>query len=251
LEANSDRSILEARNVTAGYRGSVVLQDLNISVRPGWVTGIIGPNGAGKSTLLKILVGYLKPSRGDVLLDGNSIVRMPPDERISRGLAYIAQTRSHFPSQTVLENLRLGAYLVTDAKLRAERRDAVFARFPILAERQQQLAGLLSGGEARMLEIGRMMMTAPRLAILDEPSVGLSPKLVDMVYGHIRSLCDDGMTFLIVEQNVRKLLSVADFVYALESGRNRYEGTPRGLSEEGRLAQLYLGGRQASPAQAP
>jgi ABC-type branched-subunit amino acid transport system ATPase component len=245
LDPEGVPSILEARNVTAGYGGSAILQDLTISVRPGTITGVIGPNGAGKSTMLKVLVGYLRATEGEVLLDRVAITSLPPEDRIARGIAYIAQTRSHFPSQTVEENLRLGAYLVTDAKLRAERQDAVFKRFPILQGRRRQLAGQLSGGEARMLEVGRMMMTAPRLAILDEPSVGLSPKLVDVVYEHIRSLCDAGTSFLIVEQNVRKLLAVADFVYALENGRNRYSGTPKELSEEGRLAQLYLGARPA------
>ncbi|HZT24089.1 MAG TPA: ABC transporter ATP-binding protein [Pseudolabrys sp.] len=238
-----DSAILDVQGVTAGYGGSAVLQDLGLSVRSGTMTGVIGPNGAGKSTLLKVIVGYLRPSQGEILLDGVAVTGLPPEQRIAKGIAYIAQTRSHFPSQTVQENLRLGAYLVKDARLRAERQNAVFERFPILHERRRQLAGQLSGGEARMLEVGRMMMTAPRLAILDEPSVGLSPKLVDVVYGHVRSLCDQGMSFLIVEQNVRKLLSVADFIYALEGGRNRYDGTPHDLSEDGRLAELYLGAR--------
>lgn len=248
MAAASNAPVLEARNVTGGYGDSSILQELRLRVMPRRITGVIGPNGAGKSTLLKVLVGYLRPSEGDVLLDGESILRLAPEDRIRRGIAYIAQTRSHFASQTVQENLRLGAYLVRDAKVRAARQQAVFERFPVLAQRQRQLAGLLSGGEVRMLEIGRMLMTAPRLAILDEPSVGLSPKLVEMVYGHIRALCDEGMAFLIVEQNVRKLLSVADFVYALESGRNRYEGTPQALTEAGRLAQLYLGGGRSATA---
>ena len=240
--ADSERAVLlDARAITAGYGGSAVLQDLHISVRRGGITGVIGPNGAGKSTLLKVLVGYLRSSKGSVAFEGEDIGRLAPEERIRRGMAYIAQARSYFPSQTVSENLRLGAYLVRDAKLRAEREASVFERFPVLKQRRRQLAGMLSGGEARMLELGRMLMMAPRLSILDEPSIGLSPRLVDTVYEQLRAMRDEGMAFLIVEQNVRKLFAVADNVYALEGGRNRFEGAPKELSAEGVLARLYLG----------
>lgn len=235
------RDALLAQGITAGYGGSAVLQALHLTVRRGGITGIIGPNGCGKSTLLKVLVGYLRPTHGRVLFEGEDITRIAPEERIRRGMAYIAQTRSYFASQTVDENLRLGAYLVRDPKVRAERQEAVFRRFPILAERRRQLAGMLSGGEARMLEIGRTLMMAPTFAILDEPSIGLSPRLTDDLYEHLRRLRDEGITFLIVEQNVRKLLAVADHVFALEGGRNRLEGTPAELSDEGVLAELYLG----------
>lgn len=240
--AGSEREmILEGQAITAGYGGSAVLQGLHLSVQRGGITGVIGPNGAGKSTLLKVLVGYLRPIGGRVAFEGEDITGLAPEERIRRGMAYIAQQRSYFPSQTVADNLRLGAYLVRDAKLRAEREASVFERFPALAQRRQQLAGMLSGGEARMLELGRMLMMAPRLAILDEPSIGLSPRLIETVYQQVRSLRDEGITFLIVEQNVRKLFAVADQVFALENGRNRFEGSPAELSAEGVLARLYLG----------
>ena len=166
---------------------------------------------------------------------------MAPEDRVRKGIAYIAQARSYFASQTVAENLRLGAYLVGDAGTRAKREAAVYQRFPVLAERRRQIAGMLSGGEARMLELGRMLMMAPRLAILDEPSIGLSPRLTDLVYAEVQKLRAEGIAFLIVEQNVRKLFAVADHVYALESGRNRFAGTPAELSAEGLLAELYLG----------
>ncbi len=231
--------LLEARAVTAGYGGSAVLQDLSLAVRPGGITGVIGPNGAGKSTLLKVLVGYLKPVSGGVALGGEDITALQPEERIRRGIAYIAQQRSFFPSQTVADNLRLGAYLVRDARVRAEREASVFERFPALAQRRGQIAGMLSGGEARMLELGRMLMMAPRLAILDEPSIGLSPKLIEAVYAQVRRLREEGITFLIVEQNVRKLFEVADHVFALENGRNRHAGSPAEMS--GLLGELYLG----------
>jgi branched-chain amino acid transport system ATP-binding protein len=232
---------LEAAELTAGYGGSTILNGVSLTVAPGRITGVIGPNGAGKSTLLKAIMGYIAPREGMVRLDGDDITRLPTHERIRRGIAYIAQTRSHFPSQTVQENLRMGAYLVRNRNVRRERQAEVFRRFPILAERRRQSAAVLSGGQLRMLEIGRVLMTSPRLIVLDEPSVGLSPALVDMVYEHLRGLAASGTTLLIVEQNVRKLLSVADFVYALENGTNRFEGTPQALTARGVLAGLYLG----------
>jgi ABC-type branched-subunit amino acid transport system ATPase component len=234
-------ALLEANGLVAGYGGSAILNGLSLSAERGRITGVIGPNGAGKSTLLKTVMGYVHPASGSVLFDGTDITRLPTHERIRCGVAYISQTHSHFASQTVRENLRLGAYLVRDKQVRAERQAEVFRRFPALAERARQPAGLLSGGQLRMLEIGRVLMTAPRLIVLDEPSVGLSPKLVDMVYDHLRELAAEGTTLLIVEQNVRKLLAIADHVYALESGANRYDGTPQTLVAEGRLASLYLG----------
>lgn len=232
---------LEANELTAGYGGSTILNAVHLSVAPGSITGIIGPNGAGKSTLLKVIMGYIEPRAGTVRLDGADITRLPTHQRIRQGIGYIAQTRSHFPSQTVQENLRMGAYLIRDPKLRAQRQAEVFRRFPVLSERRRQPAALLSGGQLRMLEIGRVLMMAPRLIILDEPSVGLSPPLIDMVYEHLRELAAGGVTLLIVEQNVRKLLSVASFVYALENGTNRLDGTPQNLGSAGVLASLYLG----------
>ena len=246
---DSRQNILSARGITAGYGGSAILQELGLEVAAGSITGVIGPNGAGKSTLLKVLVGYLRPAQGTIVFRGEDITRIESEQRVRRGIAYIAQARSYFASQTVAENLRLGAYLVRDATVRAQREAAVFARFPVLADRRRQIAGMLSGGEARMLEFGRMLMMAPTLAILDEPSIGLSTRLVDEVYAHVRQLQDEGMTFLIVEQNVRKLFGVADYVYALESGHNRHAGTPAALSSEGVLASLYLGhGTKSAPS---
>ena len=191
--------------------------------------------------MLKVLLGYLRPTSGDVRFAGESILRLAPEERIRAGIAYIAQSKSYFAMQTIDENLLTGAYLVRDRHVIAERRDAVYRRFPVLKDRRGQLAGVLSGGEARMLELGRMLMTAPRLAVLDEPSIGLSPKLVDTVYDEVHRLCADGVAFVIVEQNVRKLLAVADFVYALENGRNQFDGSPAALANRDLLAELYFG----------
>lgn len=236
-----DTPLAELDRVTAGYGGSAILQELSLAVRPGGITGVIGPNGAGKSTMLKTLLGYLRPTTGDVRFAGQSIVGLAPEQRIGAGIAYVAQSKSYFATQTIDENLLIGAYLVRDRHVIAERRDAVYQRFPALKERRGQLAGVLSGGEARMLELGRMLMTAPRLAVLDEPSIGLSPMLVDTVYDEVRRLCEEGVAFLIVEQNVRKLLAVADFIYALDNGRNRFDGSPGVLANRDLLAELYFG----------
>lgn len=238
--------IAELRDVTAGYGGSAILQNLNLRVTAGQITGIIGPNGAGKSTALKVLLGYLAPASGDVRFEGESIRMRPPEDRIRVGISYIAQSKSYFAAQTVEENLLIGAYLIRKRQVIAERLSAVYARFPSLANRRRQLAGMLSGGEARMLEIGRMLMTAPKLAVLDEPSIGLSPKLVDAIYDQVRTLCREGVAFLIVEQNVRKLFAVADFIYALENGSNRFEGSSGALSDRKFLAELYFGRGESS-----
>lgn len=233
--------MIECHDISAGYGGSSVLKGVNLRAELNTITGIIGPNGAGKSTLLKVLMGFLCPTRGEVMLKGQAITRARPDERIRLGIAYVAQSRSSFPELSVTENLRLGAYLIRKKDVLDQRLEQVFKRFPVLRQRRNQPAGLLSGGELRMLEVGRFLMMEPQLVILDEPSIGLAPRLVDMVYGHLEDLKREGITLLIVEQNVLKLLSVAGYVYTLEMGCNRFEGTPEYLLKEGHLSGLYLG----------
>jgi branched-chain amino acid transport system ATP-binding protein len=240
-------AVLQAEGLVAGYGGSAILQDVGLVVEPGSITGIIGPNGAGKSTLAKVLVGYLHPQAGRVWFRGKDVTKERPSTRIQLGLAYVAQARSSFPDLTVLENLHVGGYLVKSKPLLQERLERVLDRFPVLKERRRQPARLLSGGELRILEIGRFLMMDPTLVILDEPSIGLAPRLVDHVYEQVRALRDEGITFLIVEQNVRKLLAVADYVLALEVGRNRYAGTPTQLVDEGHLATIYLGSGAPAP----
>ena len=241
MAAESSDLILECSELLAGYGGSTVLNNASLTVRNGQITGIIGPNGAGKSTLLKTILGYLKPISGSIAFAGRDITRWRPDQRIAAGLAYVAQSRSGFLTMTVRENLRLGAYLERDKAAIAERLDAVVERFPELRARMDKPASDLSGGQLRMLEIGRFLMQGPKMVILDEPSIGLAPRLVDVVYDEIVRLKDEGLTFLIVEQNVRKLFTVADYIFALETGRNRVGGTPEDLQKDGVLRSLYLG----------
>ena len=203
---------------------------------------IIGPNGAGKSTALKCITGILHPLSGQILFAGKELLSLRPDQVLSHGLAYVPQGRIVFPQMTVMENLELGAYI---EKIPARVRTAlerVCALFPILTERRDQKAGTLSGGEQQMLAIGRALMTEPRVILLDEPSLGLSPKFVTLIYEKLAAMKQQGYTLLVVEQNAVKALSVADRGYVLELGRNRFAGTGRALLHDPEVKRLYLGG---------
>jgi len=203
---------------------------------------IIGPNGAGKSTALKCITGILRPLSGQILFAGKELLSLRPDQVLSHGLAYVPQGRIVFPQMTVMENLELGAYI---EKIPARVRTAlerVCALFPILTERRDQKAGTLSGGEQQMLAIGRALMTEPRVILLDEPSLGLSPKFVTLIYEKLAAMKQQGYTLLVVEQNAVKALSVADRGYVLELGRNRFAGTGLTLLHDPEVKRLYLGG---------
>jgi ABC-type branched-subunit amino acid transport system ATPase component len=203
---------------------------------------IIGPNGAGKSTALKCITGILRPLSGQILFAGKELLSLRPDQVLSHGLAYVPQGRIVFPQMTVMENLELGAYI---EKIPARARTAlerVYALFPILTERRDQKAGTLSGGEQQMLAIGRALMTEPRMILLDEPSLGLSPKFVTLIYEKLAAMKQQGYTLLVVEQNAVKALSVADRGYVLELGRNRFAGTGLTLLHDPEVKRLYLGG---------
>jgi ABC-type branched-subunit amino acid transport system ATPase component len=215
---------------------------VSLAVWPGEVVAIIGPNGAGKSTTFKVIVGLLSPERGEVVFGGGPITGRRPDEVLRLGLAYVPQGRIVFPQMSVLENLAMGAYIERDRTRVAEALERVYALFPVLAQRHRQRAGTLSGGEQQMLAIGRALMTRPRLLLLDEPSLGLSPKFLGIIFEKIAELKAAGMTMMLVEQNAVKALSVADRGYVLELGRNRFEGPGRTLLADPEVKRLYLGG---------
>lgn len=217
---------LEISDVVAGYTSEVpILNGVNLTARDGQVTVILGPNGAGKSTLLKTVYGYLKPSRGAISHDGAPLVGLEPKDMLRQGIAYLIQGHSVFPRMTVEENLELGGWIIRgDGARMAEAFERLYGRFPRLKEKRRFPAGVLSGGEQRMLEIARLTMTSPRTLLLDEPSVGLMPKLVDEVYAEISRLKEERYTILIVDQNVKKSISIADYVYSLALGENRHEG---------------------------
>ena len=217
---------LEVRNVVAGYVPEVpILKGIDLTAKDGRVTVILGPNGAGKSTLLKTIYGYLKPGEGEITHDGRSLLGLAPKDMLREGIAYLIQGHSVFPRMTVEENLELGGWIMRGDSQRMEAAfERVYARFPRLKEKRRMPSGVLSGGEQRMLEIARLTMTDPKMLLLDEPSVGLAPMLVDEVYEEITRLKEEHYTILIVDQNVRKSISIADYVYSFALGENRHEG---------------------------
>jgi len=234
--------LLQAQGLTAGYGKMAILHDLSLDVRVGEMISIIGPNGAGKSTALKSIVGFVKVASGHVRFDGQEITGLRPDQVLPRGLAYVPQGRIVFPQMTVRENLEMGGYIERDARRMREALEQVFGLFPILGERRRQRAGTMSGGEQQMVAIARALMTRPKLIMLDEPSLGLSPKFVSLIFDKLVAMKQSGYTLVIVEQNAAKALAVADRGYVLELGRNRFEGTGTALLTDPEVKRLYLGG---------
>jgi branched-chain amino acid transport system ATP-binding protein len=221
-----DPMTLKVEGIVSGYTREVpILKSVDLVAREGLVTVIIGPNGAGKSTLLRTIYGYLHPSAGEVTHFGRSIKGLEPDAMLREGIAYLLQGHSVFPRMTVEENLELGGWIFKRdrARMRAAFEE-VYARFPRLAERRRLSAGVLSGGEQRMLEIARLTMTAPKTLLLDEPSVGLMPKLIDSIYEELVKLKEEKFTILVVDQNVKKSIEIADYVYVLNLGENSHHG---------------------------
>ena len=229
---------LTVQGLTTGYNGFQVLQDLSLEAQPG-ITVIVGPNGAGKTTLLKALAGLL-PRQGTVLLDGQPVPAMNATACVQRGLALVAEGRQLFPQMTVTENLELGGWLVP-SRMRAVRLAQAFEDFPRLKERAQQLAGTMSGGEQQMVAVARAMMSGPRLLMLDEPSLGLAPRMVDELLAIVQRIAAQGVTVLMVEQNVRKALQVAQRGYVLERGRIVASGEASTLLQSDAVRQAYLG----------
>ena len=218
-----------------------MLRGVSLEVRDGEIVAIIGPNGAGKSTVLRAIYAQCDIRRGDVLLDGVRLTGTPAHRLVARGIAGVPQGRTVFPSLTVQENLDLGVYH-EGAHAQAARLAAVWTRFPVLGERRRQRAGTLSGGEQQMLALARALLSAPRLLLLDEPSLGLAPRLQDQLFATIGSVNAEGVTVLMVEQNARRALALAHRAYVLELGQNRFEGPGPALLADSRVQQLYLGG---------
>jgi branched-chain amino acid transport system ATP-binding protein len=234
--------ILEIRQLEAGYGKVPILHGVSLAVYPGEAVCLIGPNGAGKSTVLKAAIGLLRPTAGEIRFGGESVGGMRPDQLVRRGIGYVPQGRIVFKEMSVRENLEMGAFTVSD-KARVRRTlDLVFGLFPRLAERPGQAAGTLSGGEQQMLAMARALMAEPRLVLLDEPSLGLAPRFVELVFAKLLELKATGLTLLLVEQNAVKALGVCDRGYVLELGRNRFTGTGAALLADERVRRLYLGG---------
>ena len=218
--------VLEMRDLSVGYyRDLNILSDLHLKARKGQITTILGANGVGKSNALKAAFGFLKPNKGDILLDGKSILHIPPYEKIRSGLAYIPQQPGVFKDMTVEENLELGGWTFRrDTKQVRRKVELNYDRFPILREKRKQVTGELSGGQQRMVEIGRTLMAEPKMLLVDEPTAGLSKMLAEEVYEMLLDLKKENLTILLVDQEIRHALKIADYVYVLELGRNKFEG---------------------------
>ncbi|MFO1161864.1 MAG: ABC transporter ATP-binding protein [Reyranellaceae bacterium] len=236
---------LDVRNVRSGYRRLEILQGVSLSVDRGEIVGIIGPNGAGKSTLLKTIFGYLRPFSGEIRFDGQDIVGQQPDSLIRRGIGFVAQAGGLFADMTVLENLRLGAYALSDRSAVARGIDEALERFPLFRDRRSQRAGSMSGGEQRLLAIARALIPRPSLLLLDEPSAALAPRFIDEVYATLAALNARNLAMLIVEQNVEAILAAAHRVYVLDIGRNAFDGSTDELRGSDRIRRLYLGEKAA------
>ena len=234
--------LLLAEHITAGYGRMDILHDVTVAIRPGEIVSVIGPNGAGKSTTFKTIVGFLRPRTGRVVFNGEEITGLRTDLVLRRGLAYVPQGRIVFPQMTVLENLEMGGFIERSPARLAAALERVFTLFPVLHERRRQKAGTMSGGEQQMVAMGRALMTEPRLILLDEPSLGLSPKFVTLIFEKLLEMKTTGYTLMLVEQNATRALAIADRGYVLELGRNRFEGPGRDLLVDPEVKRLYLGG---------
>jgi branched-chain amino acid transport system ATP-binding protein len=241
--------LLVVEDLVGGYVPEVdILRGVNLTLQQGELVGIIGPNGAGKSTLVKAIFGLLRVRSGTVSFRGDDITGTPTHELVSKGIGYVPQRANVFPSLSVEDNLRMGLYLNMNAW--SERFEAITGMFPIILKRRQQKAKYLSGGERQMLAFGRALMTEPSALLLDEPSAGLSPIVQDQVFGTIREIASSGVSVVLVEQNARHCLGIADRGYVLDQGKNAYTGTGQELLHDPKVIDLYLGtlSRQASSA---
>ena len=235
------KDCLKLVNVTAGYDLQKVLHGISLNIEEGSVAGIIGPNGHGKSTLVKTVSGLVSVWSGQVFFEGLPIEKMPAHERVNNGVVHVPQGDMIFPKMTIEENLRLGAVLAEDSEEVERRLENVFELFPVLLNRRVQVARTLSGGERRMLGIGRGLMTNGQLMLIDEPSLGLAPKLIDQIYDSLHEMKESGITFLIVEENISRLQNLADWIYLMDNGEFVWNGHPDELQSNSELLSTYLG----------
>jgi branched-chain amino acid transport system ATP-binding protein len=233
--------MLRVSGLSAGYGSFQALFDVSLEVRAGESVAVLGPNGAGKTTLLRAISKLIDASAGEITMEGARLNEPPAHEVIGRGISHVPENRRLFPRLTVEENLRIGAFLPSARSRFAERRDFVFGLFPPLEERRAQPAGTLSGGEQQMCAIARALMSGPKLLLLDEPSAGLAPVVVQSIFALVKRICAEGYTVLIVEQNVQQVLKVVDRAYLLETGRIKSSGEAAALAASRELKRAYLG----------
>ena len=233
--------MLEVRNISAGYGSFRALFGVSIEVRAGEAVGVIGPNGAGKTTLLRVISKIINPESGQVMMQGQDLRQVAAHRVVEMGIAHVPEHRRLFPRLTVEENLRMGAFHPEARRRFAERLDFVYELFPRMKERRDQLAGTMSGGEQQMCAIGRALMSGPKLLLMDEPSAGLAPVIVQQVFDLVRRIRAEGYTVLIVEQNIRQVLKVVDRAYLLETGRIKSSGPSAELLASDEIRKAYLG----------
>lgn len=235
-------TFLVIKDIVSGYSKELnILDGVSMRVEKGQMVSIIGPNGAGKSTVLKTIFGILQAREGQVIFKGEDVTNTPPAELLKKGFSLVPQGRNLFPLMTVRENLELGAYIKTDKNEIEQGIKRVYDMFPILEERKNQKAGTLSGGEMQMLEMGRAMLLNPQIMLIDEPSLGLSPKMAHEVFNKIEEINKRGTSILIVEQNADRSLRMSDYAYVIETGKNKYEGPAEQIRNDDVIKRLYLG----------
>ncbi|MGI9424148.1 MAG: ABC transporter ATP-binding protein [Hyphomicrobiaceae bacterium] len=233
--------MLTLRNVDAGYGGFQALFDISLDVNAGEAVAVIGPNGAGKTTLMRVISGLIPATRGEIMMEGTSILDTPPHNVVSLGVAHVPENRRLFARMTVEDNLRMGCYAPQFRARFQERLDFVYTLFPRMKERRSQLAGTMSGGEQQMCAIGRALMSDPKILLMDEPSAGLAPVIVQQVFDLIRTIRGDGLTVLIVEQNVKQVLNVVNRAYVIEAGTLRMQGTSKELLASEDIQKAFMG----------
>lgn len=234
--------MLNIKNLSVKYDTIRVVHDVSLNIENGELIALIGANGAGKSTILKTISGLIRPESGQIFFEGEEITKLPSHEIVEKGIIHVPEGRQIFAKMTIEENLRLGAYQQKDKHLIKEKMELAFSLFPILKQRIRQLAGTLSGGEQQMLAIGRALQGNPKLLLLDEPSMGLSPLMTQQVFDVLQKLKDSGITMLLVEQNAYDALEISDRTYILETGRIIMEGESSKLIEDPKVKEAYLGG---------
>jgi len=233
--------MLELRSVDAGYGSFQALFGVGLEVKAGEAVGVIGPNGAGKTTLMRVISGLIRPRSGSIVMEGADVLATPPHRIVNLGIAHVPEHRRLFPRLSVEDNLKMGAYMPAARSQFAERLEFVFDLFPRMKERRHQMAGTMSGGEQQMCAIGRALMSNPKLLLLDEPSAGLAPVVVQQVFELVRRIRASGLTVLIVEQNVQQVLRIVDRAYLLEAGSIRISGTSTEVMGADTIKQAYLG----------
>jgi branched-chain amino acid transport system ATP-binding protein len=233
--------VLELKSVNAHYGAFQALFDIDLTVESGEAVAVIGPNGAGKTSLLRVISGSMPPTEGELTMEGKSLKTVPPHAVIEHGIAHVPENRRLFPQMTVEDNLKMGAFIPSARKKYRERLAFVYDLFPILAERCAQLAGTMSGGEQQMCAIARGLMSDPKLLLMDEPSAGLAPVIVEQVFDLVQQIREKGFTVLIVEQNIQQVLKVVDRAYLLEVGRIKTSGSSSELLSSDEIRKAYIG----------